>query len=87
MEENERVLDIIDRFSVVVDNHGSGRLFIEAREIDKAALMGIDNNEQGFAGHERQSFVDINYFAVPAVGSEHIDCRARKAAVFVEDDI
>ena len=87
MEKNERVFDMINRLSVMVDNDRGGRLFIESREIDKAALVGIDNNEQGFAGHERQSFVDIDYFAVPAVGSEHIDCRARKAAVFIEGDI
>lgn len=49
MEENERVFDMIDRLSVMVDNDRGGRLFIESREIDKAALMGIDNDEQGLS--------------------------------------
>ena len=87
MEENERVFDMIDRLSVMVDNDRSGRLFIESREIDKAALMGIDNDEQGLSRHEREGFVDIDYLAVPAVGSKHIDSGAGKVAVFIEDDI
>ena len=52
MEKNERVFDMINRLSVMVDNDRGGRLFIESREIDKAALMGIDNDEQGLSRHE-----------------------------------
>ena len=87
MEENERVFDMIDRLSVMVDNDRSGRLFIESREIDKAALMGIDNDEQGLSRHEREGFVDIDYLAVPAVSSKHIHGGAGKIAVFIEGDI
>ena len=82
MEENERVFDMINRLSVMVDNDRGGRLFIESREIDKAALMGIDNDEQGLSSHEREGFVDIDYLAVPAVSSEHIDSGAGKVAGF-----